>query len=51
MRQRKIGGEDQVKIQAEAGVMWTSANKRLASLGVRKGRKEVPEGSRALLRI
>ena len=49
-RQRKIGGEDQVKIEAEAGVMWTSANKRLASLGVRKGRKEVPEGSRALPR-
>ena len=49
-RQRNIGGEDEVKIEAEAGVMWTSANKRLASPGVGKGRKEVPGGSRALPR-
>ena len=26
-RQRNIVGEDQVKIEAEAGVTWTSANK------------------------
>ena len=39
-----------MKIEAEAGVMWTSANKRLASPGVGKGRKEVPGGNRALPR-
>lgn len=44
-RQRNIVGEDQMKIEAEAGVTWTSANKRLASPGVGKGRKEVPEGA------
>ena len=44
-RQRNTGGKDKVKIEAEAGVMWTLANKRLASPGVGKGRKEVPGGS------
>ena len=32
-----------MKIEAEAGVMWTLANKRLASPGVGKGRKEMEE--------